>query len=181
MPTQTKSENGVAGFLFTPVWAWIDYPALELVGDDLPDDPAYHGFKIEVITNINGFKAREHDVALREFVAASTVFAESGDMEALNEAEERYLAAIAWRVRAWNWREPNVDGDIVDLPAPGNTVEENGWRAFFYLPPDLRTWVVRVIRQAVRPKVMTLPSPHVGTTVGPTPPPISPEATPPDS
>jgi hypothetical protein len=181
MPAQTKSQNGVAGFLFSPVWAWVAYPALEIAGDDLPDDPAYHGFRIEVITNINGFKAREHDVALRAFVAATRAFAESGDMEALDRAEEEYLAAIAWRVRAWNWQEPNVAGEIVDLPAPGNTVEEDGWRAFFYLPPELRTWVVRVIRQAVRPKVTTPPSPNAGTTVGPTPPSSSPAATLPDS
>jgi hypothetical protein len=181
MPTQTKSENGVAGFLFTPVWAWIAYPALDVVGDDFPDDPAYHGFKIEVITNINGFKAREHDVALRGYQAAMQQFAATGDIVAVDKAEEEYLAALAWRIRAWNWREPNADGDIVELPAPGNTVEEDGWRAFFYLPVDLRGWIMRAIREAARPKATTPQLVSAGTTVGPTPPPISPEATPPDS
>jgi hypothetical protein len=178
--TKSLSQNGTAGFLFAPEWVWVDYPALELVGDDLGDDERYHGFKVEVLASLNGFKAREHDVALREYVAATRTAVEANDLPAVDAAEDRYLAAIAWRVRAWNFREANILGEVVDVPAPGAGGEE-GYLAFFVLPSALRAWTVRVVREAVRPKRTIPRSSPAGTTGGPTPPPITLEPTPPPS
>src|SRR4029450_5071771 len=108
--TKSLSQNGTAGFLFAPEWVWVDYPALDLVGDDLGDDDGYHGFKVEVLASLNGFKAREHDVALREYVAATRKAAEENDGPAIDAAEDRYLQAIAWRVRALDIPVGNFHG-----------------------------------------------------------------------
>jgi hypothetical protein len=175
--TKSLSQNGTAGFLFAPEWLWVAYPALDLVGDDLGDDEGYHGFTVEVLASLNGFKAREHDVALREYVAATRTAVEANDLPAVDAAEDRYLAAIAWRVRAWNFRETNVAGEVVDVPAPG----DGGYEAFFVLPTALRAWTVRVVREAVRPKRTIPRSSPAGTTDGPTPPPTSLAPTPPPS
>jgi hypothetical protein len=145
---KTRSQNGVAAFVFTPQWSWVTYPALDLLGENSDDDPAFHGFAVEVLATLDGWKAREHDVALRAFVEGSKRYAERNDLEILNRAEEAYLDAIAWRVRAWNFRAENTAGEVVEVPPPG----EAGYEAFFILPTSLRTWTVSVIREAVRPK-----------------------------
>src|SRR5262245_2429484 len=177
--TTTLSENGVAGFVFRPQWAWVHYPAPDLAGDDLADDPAYHGFAVEVITTLNGHKEREHALALRAFL--EVINTPSVSREDLDAAEDAYLRAIAWRVRAWNWQEVNADGDTVTVLAPGACIEDEAHLAFFVLPPALRTWTIRVIRQAVLPKVTIPSSPSVTPMAPPTRRSKPPEPAPPPS
>jgi hypothetical protein len=175
--TKSLSQNGTAGFLFAPEWVWVAYPALELVGDDLGDDPQYHGFRVEVLASLTGYKAREHDVALRAYLAETRAAAADDDGPGIFAAEDRYLAALAWRVRAWNFRESNVAGEVVAVPAPGEGGPE-GYQAFYLLPTALREWTVRVVREAVRPKRTIPRSSPAGSTDGPTPPPPNLEPTP---
>lgn len=155
--TNSLSENGVAEFLFEPQWVWVPYPSFNLAGEDLADDERFHGFAVEVLANLSGYQARAHDVALRAYLAVIARISEA-DPELkptgleLDEAEDRYLENIAWRVRAWNWRERNIAGEVVKVPPPA----EAGFEAFYVIPPELRTWTIRVLRAAARPKA-TIP------------------------
>jgi len=175
----TLSHNGVAGFVFAPQWLWVHYPDPGLVGDDLGDNPAYHGFAIEVLASLNGHKEREHAVALRAFL--DTINTPAVSRDELDAAEDAYLRAIAWRCRAWNWQEVTADGDTVTVLAPGACIEEDAHLAFFVLPPDLRSWVVRAIRQAPLPKATTRSSPSVTPMAPPTRRTKPPEPAPPPS
>jgi hypothetical protein len=145
------TPNGVAtGYTYRPSYVWVDYPTEppepikqpETDEEDgapkepiypYPYDAAYQGFRFELLENpIYGQLRLER--------------------KALMKPEEEYFQVIAKRVRRWNALAAGDDGEVVPIPAPGETDDPQAWEAFLAIEYELLRWVLHVVRTGHHPK-----------------------------
>lgn len=166
-------KNGTRpGYEIGNVWRWVEYPALDLVGEDYPYSEGYEGFAIEVLVNPLGEVERAGTMALREHIdrLRSLSGTDPDTLEAIDRSEDEYLRVVAPRVRAWNATQ-----DSRPIPAPGETNKPDAWMAFRVIPEYLCGWVTTVLRQVTVPKRPTRALSNAGPTAISTP-----SATPPE-
>ena len=79
------------------------------------------------------------------------------------ELIDELCQGIADRVPEWEYTEEDDTGELVNVPAPGES--DGNWQAFYLLEPSLFWWLVSKIRTAHLPKAKTRASKPASTTV----------------
>lgn len=171
----TISPNGrKPAYSLGGIFVWVEYPALNIVGEQYATNNAFNGFMIEVLQNPLGQSERELKLALRQHVRRLQELGETDpdNQEAVDASEDAYLQVVAPRVRNWN-----AEQDGVHIPAPGETNQPDAWRAFHVIPEHLKYWVTQVVREISVPKRPIPPSlsPGIGAITTPSVTPPEPE------
>lgn len=148
-------------YVYRRRFAWVRYP--EAGADDAPANhqPEYVGFAAEILVNPQGGEVNDEAQRWDDVTKGRAVL---GD----------YLAAMAERVKAWEYSAETMDGAIAPVPPPAVA----GGEAFLTLPHDLMYWLIVRIKRAHLPKAVTPSSTSAGPTDGDTPNGSDPEQTP---
>lgn len=141
----------------------------------------YAGFSARMLASPNGAEERALSQAYFAFELARRpkrddegTIVEKIDPDRLQAAREDYLREVAWRIPEWNLEDENRDGELVTVPAPGES--DDNWEALDVLPNTVMWWLIEEVRTAHLPDPL-LPV-AAGTTGTPTPTSTAPETTP---
>lgn len=123
-------------FTRSPRYIWVEWEKPE---DWQEGDPDYTGFRARILANPTAGDVHG-ELEMRRSVLKQEI---TGD---------DYLQFLAPRVVEWDYRLEDVNGEIVDVPAPGENPDN--WQAFRLLELSLHVWLCDQIRNVHVPKGM---------------------------